>query len=124
MSIGLDPHTGRDRWWLYEYFPETIDLDRQRYPSVATLRAEMARAGFTRCETREVEHIVSTVSAESARTNGHLDRSFTSQFTILTDEEFGRGLQRIADAVNTMSCGATLLLKSDLHLHATIGWTA
>jgi ubiquinone/menaquinone biosynthesis C-methylase UbiE len=61
MSIGLDPHTGRDSWWIYDYFPETIDLDRQRYPSVGGIGFEMARTGFSRCETREVEHIVATM---------------------------------------------------------------
>jgi len=81
ISIGLDPHSGRDRWWIYDYFSQTIDLDRQRYPSVATIRAQMAKAGFGRCETREVEHIVGAISVESARATGHLDRSF-KQFTI------------------------------------------
>ena len=123
MSIGLDPHSGRDRWWIYDYFPETIDLDQQRYPSVGGLGSEMARAGFSRCETREVEHIVAKMSVDSARAKGKFDRSFTSQFTILTDEEFGRGLKRIIDADEATSSGSpALLLQSDLRLYATTGW--
>src|SRR5215831_6832306 len=30
MIVGLDPHAGIDRWWVYDYFPETVELDRQR----------------------------------------------------------------------------------------------
>jgi SAM-dependent methyltransferase len=123
VSIGLDPHSGRDSWWIYDYFPETIDLDQQRYLSVGALRSEMARTGFARCETREVEHIVAKMSVDSARAKGHFDRSFTSQFTILTDEEFRRGLKRILDADGTTSDRSTaLLLQSDLRLYATTGW--
>lgn len=123
MCVGLDPHTGRDRWWVYDYFPETRVLDQERYPSGDGLRAEMAGAGFAGRETREVEHIVDTMSVESARTRGYLDRSFTSQFTILTDEEFGRGMQRIAKATDAaFAVGTTVQLRSDLHLYATIGW--
>jgi ubiquinone/menaquinone biosynthesis C-methylase UbiE len=58
MSVGLDPHTGLDRWWVYDYFHETLDLDAQRYPSTLELRADMARMGFRRCETSVAEHLV------------------------------------------------------------------
>lgn len=125
LSIGLDPHAARDRWWVYEYFPETLGLDRGRYPSTASLRAAMEEAGMTRCATRQVEHIVATETAESARRAGHLDRSFTSQFAILTDQEFERGLQRIEEASEAAAAtGAPLQLQSDLHLYATTGWVA
>src|SRR5262249_15664440 len=30
-TIGLDPHTGLDKWWIYDYFENTLDLDKQRY---------------------------------------------------------------------------------------------
>jgi SAM-dependent methyltransferase len=123
MSIGLDPHTGRDSWWLYEFFPEALELDRDRYPSADALREDMVRTGFARCETREVQHIAAVVSAESARSRGYLDRGFTSQLTILSDDEYGRGLQRLEDGINAASAtGTELLLTTDLQLYATMGW--
>ncbi len=125
LSIGLDPHAGRDRWWVYEYFPETLALDEERYPSADALRTAMVDAGLVRCATYEVEHIVATRTVDSARAAGYLDRSFTSQFMILTDREFEQGLRRIADAAETPStAGAPLLLQSDLYLYATTGWVA
>src|SRR5262245_46249061 len=33
MTIGLDPHSGLDHWWVYDYFTPTLELDRQRYLS-------------------------------------------------------------------------------------------
>jgi SAM-dependent methyltransferase len=123
MSIGLDPHRGLDSWWLYEFFPEALGLDRERYPSADALREDMVRAGFARCETQEVQHIAAVVSAESARSRGYLDRGFTSQLTILSDEEYGRGLQRLENAINAAAAiGTELLLTTDLHLYATTGW--
>lgn len=122
MSIGLDPHTGRDAWWVYEYFPETIRLDRERYVSTDILCEEMVRAGFVNCETWEVQHIFETVSADSKRRRGHFDRSYTSQLTILSDEEYGQGLQRIERAiVATSAMGQELFLNTDIRLYATVG---
>ena len=32
--IGMNPHDGRDRWFLYDYFPGTYETDLSRYPSI------------------------------------------------------------------------------------------
>jgi ubiquinone/menaquinone biosynthesis C-methylase UbiE len=37
VNVGIDPHAGRDRWYLYDYFPGTLAADRQRFPSAGTL---------------------------------------------------------------------------------------
>ena len=28
MSVGLDPHTALDQWWIYDYFPGALAADR------------------------------------------------------------------------------------------------
>ncbi|MBI3249162.1 MAG: class I SAM-dependent methyltransferase [Deltaproteobacteria bacterium] len=123
MSVGLDPHAGLDRWWVYDYFHETLDLDTQRYPSAATLRADMAGAGFSRCETSVAEHFVTQMPAHAARERGLLDRSYTSQLTILSTQEHQAGLDRIAQAMAAEQAqGAVLMLLADLRLYATVGW--
>lgn len=63
MSLSLDPHAGLDRWWVYNYFHETLDLDKQRYPSTSELREEMSKAGFRRCETSVAEHLTMKIPA-------------------------------------------------------------
>mgnify|MGYP003294186991 CR=1 FL=1 len=27
MTVGLDPHTGVDQWYIYEYFPDALEID-------------------------------------------------------------------------------------------------
>src|SRR5215467_889490 len=27
LTIGLDPHTGLDQWWVYDYFPAALAAD-------------------------------------------------------------------------------------------------
>src|SRR6188508_3399367 len=57
LVIGLDPHTGEDRWAIYDWFPETRDLDRGRYPPAHTIRALMTAGRFVRCETHVADHL-------------------------------------------------------------------
>ena len=123
MSVGLDPHTGLDRWWVYEYFHETLDLDKQRYPSTLEVRADMAKAGFHRWETSVAEHLVIQIPAQAAIEQGLLDQSYTSQLTILSKQEYQVGLDRIVRAIDAEKTrGAELMLVADLRLYATVGW--
>src|SRR6266508_1457600 len=32
LIVGIDPHCGVDQWFVYDYFPECIEIDRSRYP--------------------------------------------------------------------------------------------
>jgi ubiquinone/menaquinone biosynthesis C-methylase UbiE len=43
MSIGLDPHEKRDRWFVYDFFPETLELDLNRFPAIARRSAQPGR---------------------------------------------------------------------------------
>ena len=120
MTIGKDPHAERDGWWVYDYFPETRAIDRARFTPVRMLRAELVRAGFSAAESSEADHIEVVQLASEAFANRIIDRTFTSQLTVLTDDEFDAGIQRIraADA----DAGGELRLVADFHLFATIGW--
>ena len=91
LTIGKDPHTDRDDWWVYDYFEETRAIDRERYARVRTLRGEMALAGFAWTESMEADHIEVLYPAADALVNGAVDAAFTSQLTVLSDEEFQRG---------------------------------
>jgi hypothetical protein len=43
--------------------------------------------------------------------------------TVLTDEEFSRGVERIRQAeVEAAARGAELMLIADFRLYATVGW--
>jgi ubiquinone/menaquinone biosynthesis C-methylase UbiE len=120
LTIGKDPHTDRDEWWVYEYFEETRAIDRARFARVRTLRGEMALAGFAWTESMEADHIELVQPATEALAHGIVDPAFTSQLTVLSGEEFERGVDRLRQANDR--AGGELQLVADIRLYATIGW--
>lgn len=122
LTIGKDPHTDRDDWWVYDYFEETRAIDRERFARVRTLRGEMALAGFTWTESMEADHIEVVQPAAEALASGVVDAAFTSQLTVLSEEEFSRGAERLRQAND--AAGGELQLVADFRLYATIAWLA
>jgi SAM-dependent methyltransferase len=120
LTIGKDPHVEREEWWVYEYFQETRALDRARFAPVRALRGEMTRAGFAWSESLEADHIEAVHLASDALAGGVVDAAFTSQLSVLSEEEFNRGVARIREA--DAAAGGELNLVADFRLYATIGW--
>ena len=114
LTIGLDPHTGTDRWWIYDYFPEALQADRQRYPATALIRDLLSDAGFTDIATTVAQHVPAAVPYEQALESGILDRRSTSQLMVISDEIFDTGMDRLRSQRPT--------LEADLRLFATVGW--
>jgi SAM-dependent methyltransferase len=122
MIVGLDPHSGVDQWCVYDYFEGTVEIDKQRYPSSSSIREWMRIAGFEDCVTREVQHLCAQLPAREALEHGQLHKAVTSQLSVLTDEEYQRGIERIKTEIKrTESRGQTLLLTVDLRLYGTSG---
>jgi len=115
LVVGLDPHAERDEWWVYDFFPETREIDRARFAPIRIIRGELTKAGFAWAESFEAARLEAQLPVAEVFPDG-IDRSFTSQLTVLTDEEFARGVSRMRDA------GDDLRLTSDLHFYATVGW--
>ncbi len=125
LIVGLDPHRGVDQWFVYDYFPESFVIDRQRYPASSSLRTEMEAAGFQNCTTQEVEHWAYRLPANEILRQGRLDKAATSQLSVLTDAEYQRGMEQIhVDMEHAKATGQTLLLAADLRLYGTSGSVA
>jgi len=123
LIIGLDPHTGLDHWWIYDYFPQVIDIDRRRFPSTISLRKSIQEKGFINCKTIEVLHIPVKLSARSALQSGRLAKNTTSQLTVLTDEEYNAGLSRLVKDIELKEAKhEDLMIGADLRLYATTAW--
>jgi len=123
MTVGLDPHAGLDRWWVYEYFQNTLALDRQRYLSTRAIRELLSATGFNNCHTAIVQHLPRKMSARDSLARGELARTVTSQLAMLTDEEYDCGLDEIQQAISAADVrGEELFLISDLRLFATIAY--
>jgi ubiquinone/menaquinone biosynthesis C-methylase UbiE len=122
MTIGLDPHTGVDRWYIYEYFESVLEIDRRRYPATRQIRAWMMDVGFVDVRTFLVQHSPARLSARAALEEGRLARHMTSQLAVLTDEQYQHGIDRIRQAVDAADAqGNELNLIADLRLYGTYG---
>jgi ubiquinone/menaquinone biosynthesis C-methylase UbiE len=122
MTIGLDPHTGKDRWYIYDYFEPALQIDRVRYPTTSDIRQRMEEAGFLDCETREVQHLPARLVARTALAQDRLRKGATSQLSVLTDEQYRTGIERIRKDIETAEGrGDVLHLTADLRLYGTFG---
>ena len=122
-TIGLDPHTGLDKWWIYDYFENTLDLDKQRYLPANAISELLSEVGFVDCRTEIVQRLYVAASARKILDRGGPAKTATSQLAILTDDEYQRGIQQIqADITTAERRGQELLLLSDLRLYATTAW--
>jgi ubiquinone/menaquinone biosynthesis C-methylase UbiE len=119
LTIGKDPHAERDSWWVYDYFPETLAIDRERFARVRTLRGEMTLAGFSWSESFEADRIEAVQPATDALASGVVDRAYTSQLAVLSDDEFAAGVARMKAA--NEAAGGELQLVTDFYLFATVG---
>jgi ubiquinone/menaquinone biosynthesis C-methylase UbiE len=120
LIIGLDPQRGADQWFVYDYFPESIEIDRRRYPAASTLRTWMMEVGFQDCVTQTVEHWTYQLPVQEILRQGRLDKTATSQLSVLTEAEYQRGMAQIrADIERAETKGETLFLTADLRLYGT-----
>jgi ubiquinone/menaquinone biosynthesis C-methylase UbiE len=121
MNVGLDPHTGLDHWYIYDYFESALETDRRRYPAAAQIQAWLQEVGFENVRTDMIQHLPVTVPARAAIEQGRLGKTVTSQLAVLGDEDYRRGLHRITVAMESAERrGESLELQADLRLYATL----
>jgi len=113
LTIALDPHTGADQWWIYDYFASTRDADCRRYPSTARIRSLLEGAGFDNVATSIGQHVPAAVSFSEAVERGLLDRTSTSQLLVISDLEFAHGVRTLH--------AERPVLRANLRLYATRG---
>jgi len=114
LTIGLDPHNGADRWWVYDFFPAALHADRRRYPSTAVIRDWLGAAGFREPVTQVAQHLPAEIPFEVAQSEGRMDRRSTSQLMVISDEDYDAGMRQLMTAKP--------VLRADLRLYATTAW--
>ncbi len=106
--IGMDPRA-QIRWYLYDYFPGTLETDLCRFPSGGTITDWMIAAGFDNTEWRLVHQTAHEVKGREVLADHFLQKHGTSQLTLLTDEAYAAGVRRIeADIAEADSKGERL----------------
>jgi ubiquinone/menaquinone biosynthesis C-methylase UbiE len=117
--IGMDPLAGRDRWFLYDYFPGVYGTDMNRYPSTGTIADWMIRADFSNVTCRVGERIEIALGRESLP----LNKNFTSQLSLLTPRAYAEGIARIEAAIaKAEALGKAPEFITDISLFMTTGW--
>lgn len=118
MVLGLAPDHGSEDWFIYRYFPRTLELDRARYPSPGQIQTWLGAAGFEACSAGPGHAIRYRKSAREVLDTGALTPDSTSQLSLLDDDEFEAGVARIRSAAQR---DPALALGADLRLPATYG---
>jgi SAM-dependent methyltransferase len=121
-SIALDPHHGRDRWYVYDYFPETLEIDRERYPSSGRITDWMIAAGFDRVVCHAADRVVQEVTGDQILHDPVLHKNSTSQLVLLSDEVYAAGMARIKAAIDRATAdNRPTLFAIDVSLMIEIG---
>jgi ubiquinone/menaquinone biosynthesis C-methylase UbiE len=92
--VNVEPWS-MDGWWVYEFFPETSEIDRRRFWPVARLVDELERRGLT------AEASVKT-SGRALRLGDVLEEAESrtiSQLDVLDDDAYDRGLEKLRTVV-------------------------
>jgi SAM-dependent methyltransferase len=111
LTVGLDPHTNTDQWWVYDYFPAALVADRERYLPATRIRDLLASAGFVNARTSVAEHIPASRPYDLALTQGLLERRSASQLMVISDTDYDAGRRRLE--------AEQPVLRADLRLFMT-----
>jgi SAM-dependent methyltransferase len=115
--IGMDPHSRQDRWYLYDFFEGTYEIDLARFPPQKTHSSWLQEAGFETGRWSIVERIVGQHAGRAVLDNHFIQRHGTSQLTLLTDEAYAAGLKRLGLALDEAeAAGEPLVLAVDISL--------
>jgi SAM-dependent methyltransferase len=115
--VGMDPHAGQEEWYIYQYFPETYELDLERFPPGEAILGWMKAAGFAGVERRRAEHIRDQHAGRDILDDYFLGKQATSQLTLLSDAAYAAGLERIRAALERAeAAGETLVFPVDIAL--------
>jgi SAM-dependent methyltransferase len=121
VNIGMDPRAGRDRWYLYDYFPGTLETDRQRFPSAGALVGWVKAAGFERAAWLTPERIFNVQRGRAVLDDPFLQKHGTSQLALLSDEAYQAGLARLRGALDAADAAAEVLeFVSEIWMSAVV----
>jgi ubiquinone/menaquinone biosynthesis C-methylase UbiE len=88
---------------LSNYFPETVEVELQRYPRILDLRTMMVSAGFS-----DLREVVAEREYELRDVQKYREKAFSS-LHLISPEAFERGLQRLENDVKTQPIPAISL---------------
>jgi hypothetical protein len=94
----MNPHSGLDEWFIYEYLEGTLEKDLQRYPSSSDIEKWLLRAGFGQITFQVGERLQHKIIGQDIFP---LPKEYTSQLSLLTDEQYKTGVKKIHDYIDS-----------------------
>ena len=92
----MNPHSGTDKWFIYDYFKETYQMDLSRYPAPKEIKDWLKTAGFKNIEFQIGERLQNKYVGEEIFP---IPKDFTSQLSLLSDQDYQVGIQKIKDTI-------------------------
>lgn len=122
--INMDPHTDQDKWYLYKYFPDTFNMDINRYPSGNQVLGWMDQAGFIKCECYPVHRFVNSYQGREIYDDPIFYRHGTSQLSLLSEKQWEKGVSMIKNKIDEAeSKGRKVAFEVDITLYMSVGYT-
>jgi SAM-dependent methyltransferase len=115
-TFGMDPHHGRDYWYVYDFFPETRATDLARYPSSGRIADAMLRAGFDRVESQVRGQFTQRRIGQTIFEDPELQRNGCSQMALLTDEQYAAGIERIESSIRSADRDRPAVFKAEINM--------
>jgi hypothetical protein len=118
----MDPKAGRDRWYVYEYFTSTRQMDLRRYRSGREIAQWLADLGFVAIERRPGGRIRAQYVGREVFSDPILHKGGTSQLALLSDAAFDHGMNLILRIVEAAEArGVRVVFPVDIQLHMVTG---
>ncbi|MFC2135394.1 class I SAM-dependent methyltransferase [Bacteroidota bacterium] len=113
--MGLDPAEPANEWFLWKYFPGTYEYDLNRYTSFEKLEDQMTEIGFQDIIIKDVHRVSYTMINEEVLNDNFIEKSQSSQLTVLSYSEYEAGIKMIHDEIAyAKSEGIKLAFKVNL----------
>jgi ubiquinone/menaquinone biosynthesis C-methylase UbiE len=116
--LALAPHDGSDRWYVYDHFDGTREADLERYPTTAGIAGWMTKAGLAHVQTSVAARITAEAAGSAVFDDPILTRHGTCQLSLLSDEAFEAGMERIRRGA---AAATSATFTTDLRIFATVG---
>lgn len=101
VIANVDPFDSLIRWFIYDYFPETVAIDQARFPATDWYLTQFRAAGFERVSYPLVEHVQQTITGSAILDDYWLQKNAMSQLILLDTATYQAGLHRIKTALAT-----------------------
>ena len=122
--IGQVPQDRRNRWFVYDYFEGSYDIDLQRFPTWGTVMDWMVLAGFHSIQWEPVEWISADKYGREVLDDPFLQKHAVSQLAMISETAYTAGIEKIKAALNRADAESkTLKFETRLRLDMLAGTT-